>query len=120
MIDGIKTGCLPLDVSQLADTLDVDISPQTVYTNVRGLRFGFIDRVDTNTGEIRKLCTLHGSLHKYANGGLHTMLILSVCPTCAVYSPNCAHCILSTRTQPGCKVSSSALTSNCRIIRAEY
>lgn len=49
----------------------VDISPKAVYINIEGLIFGFTDRVDVTTGEIRKLCNLHGSLHKYANGGLH-------------------------------------------------
>lgn len=71
MIDGFKTSCLPLNVYQLAETLSINIDPQTVYAKVSSLIFGFIDRVDTSTGEIRKVCTLHGSLHKYANGGVH-------------------------------------------------
>ena len=71
MIDGFKTSCLPLNVYQLAETLSINIDPQTVYAKVSSLIFGFIDRVDTSTGEIRKVCTLHGSLHKYANGGGH-------------------------------------------------
>ena len=64
MIDGFKTSSLALDVHQLANKLGV-------YINIEGLIFGFTDRVDVTTGEIRKLCNLHGSLHKYANGGLH-------------------------------------------------
>lgn len=71
MIDGFKTGYLSLNVYQLAETLGINIDPQTVYAKVSSLIFGFIDRVDTSTGEIRKVCTLHGSLHKYANGGVH-------------------------------------------------
>lgn len=71
MIDGIKTGCLPLDSYQLANTLNVDVTPQTVYVNVQGLKVSFLDKVDTNTGEVRKMSTLRGSLHKYANKGLH-------------------------------------------------
>ena len=71
MIDGFKTSCLPLNVYQLAETLSINIDPQTVYAKVSSLIFGFIDRVDTSTGEIRKVCTLHGSQHKYANGGVH-------------------------------------------------
>lgn len=71
MIDGFKTSCLPLNVYQLAETLSINIDPQTVYAKVSSLIFGFIDGVDTSTGEIRKVCTLHGSLHKYANGGVH-------------------------------------------------
>lgn len=86
MIDGIKTGCLPLDVYRLADTQNVDITPQTVYTNVQGLTFGFIDRIDTNTGEIRKLCTLRGSLHKYANEGRHNADSFRMSDLCRVFT----------------------------------
>ena len=79
MVDGFKTSSLALDVHQLANKLGVDISPKAVYINIEGLIFGFTDRVDVTTGEIRKLCNLHGSLHKYATG----------CLTCAVYLLNC-------------------------------
>ena len=85
MVDGFKTSSLALDVHQLANKLGVDISPKAVYINIEGLIFGFTDRVDVTTGEIRKLCNLHGSLHKYANGGLHNADSL----TCAVYLLNC-------------------------------
>ncbi len=86
MIDGFKTSCLPLNVYQLAETLSINIDPQTVYAKVSSLIFGFIDRVDTSTGEIRKVCTLHGSLHKYANGGVHNADSFRLSDLCRVFT----------------------------------
>lgn len=86
MIDGFKTSSLPLDVCRLANKLDVDISPKTVYVNTEGLIFGFTNRVDTATGEIRKLCNLHGSLHKYANGGLHNADSFRLSDLCRIFT----------------------------------
>lgn len=86
MIDGFKTSSLPLDVCRLANKLDVDISPKTVYVNTKGLIFGFTDRVDTTTGEIRKLCNIHGSLHKYANGGLHNADSFRLSDLCRIFT----------------------------------
>ena len=86
MIDGFKTSSLPLDVYQLAEILGVNIDPQTVYAKVSSLIFGFIDRVDTSTGEIRKVCTLHGSLHKYANGGVHNADSFRLSDLCRVFT----------------------------------
>ena len=53
MLDGFKTGCLPLDVELLAHELVVNLSGQTVYVKYHGLIFGFIMKVDTETGEMR-------------------------------------------------------------------
>lgn len=86
MIDGFKTSSLPLDVHQLANTLGVNIDPRTVYAKVSSLIFGFIDGVDTSTGEIRKICTLHGSLHKYANGGIHNADSFRFSDLCRVFT----------------------------------
>lgn len=86
MIDGIKTGCLPVGAYQLADALNVDITPQTVYANVQGLIYGFAERVDTNTGEIRKIPTLRGSLHKYANKGVHNADSFRASDLCRVFN----------------------------------
>ena len=86
MIDGFKTSSLALDVHQLANKLGVDISPKAVYINIEGLIFGFTDRVDVTTGEIRKLCNLHGSLHKYANGGLHNADSFRLSDLCRVFT----------------------------------
>lgn len=71
MICGITTSWLPLDVYKLADKQGVDTYRDSVCVNANGLKFDYFDGIDTNTGEIRKVCTLRGSLHKYANGGLH-------------------------------------------------
>ena len=86
MVDGFKTSSLALDVHQLANKLGVDISPKAVYINIEGLIFGFTDRVDVTTGEIRKLCNLHGSLHKYANGGLHNADSFRLSDLCRVFT----------------------------------
>lgn len=71
MIDGIKTGCLPLDVEKLSGTLGVALNQKTAYCNRDGLIFGFSEMVDTDTGEVRYMCGLRGSVHKYANRGTH-------------------------------------------------
>lgn len=86
MIDGIKTGCLPLGSYQLANKLNVDVTPQAVYVNDRGLIHGFVDKVDTNTGEVRKMCTLRGSLHKYANDGAHNADSFRMSDLCRVFT----------------------------------
>lgn len=86
MIDGIKTGCLPLDSYQLANTLNIDVTPQTVYINVHGLIIGTFDKADTDTGEIRKMSTLRGSLHKYANKGLHNADSFRMSDLCRVFT----------------------------------
>jgi hypothetical protein len=71
MLDGFKTGCLPLDVELLAHELGVNLSGQTVYVKYHGLIFGFIMKVDTETGEMRYVCTVSGSFHTFRNGGIH-------------------------------------------------
>lgn len=71
MIDGIKTGCLPLDAEKLSGTLGVALNQKTAYCNRDGLIFGFSEMVDTDTGEVRYMCGLRGSVHKYANRGTH-------------------------------------------------
>lgn len=71
MLDGFKTGCLPLDVESLAHELCVNLSGQTVYVKYHGLIFGFIMKVDTETGEMRYVCTVSGSFHTFRNGGIH-------------------------------------------------
>lgn len=71
MICGITTSWLPLDVHKLSDKQGVDIYRDSVCVNANGLKFDYFDGIDTNTGEVRKVCTLRGSLHKYANGGVH-------------------------------------------------
>lgn len=86
MIDGINTGMLPVDVFHHAYTLGVDITPQPVYVNTNGLIHGFSDRVDTDTGEIRKICTLRGSLHKYANAGIHNADSFRMSDLCRVFT----------------------------------
>ena len=86
MIDGINTGMLPVDVFHHAYTLGVDITPQSVYVNTNGLIHGFSDRVDTGTGEIRKICTLRGSLHKYANAGIHNADSFRMSDLCRVFA----------------------------------
>lgn len=86
MIDGINTGMLPVDVFHHAYTLGVDITPQSVYVNTNGMIHGFSDRVDTDTGEIRKICTLRGSLHKYANAGIHNADSFRMSDLCRVFA----------------------------------
>lgn len=71
MLDGFKTGCLPLDVESLARELGVNLTGQTVYFKYHGLIFGFIMKVDTETGELRYVCTISGSFHTFRNGGIH-------------------------------------------------
>lgn len=71
MLDGFKTGCLPLDAESLARELGVNLSGQTVYVKHHGLIFGFIMKVDTGTGEMRYVCTVSGSFHTFRNGGVH-------------------------------------------------
>ncbi len=71
MIDGIKTGYLPLDVNQLSKTLGVKLNQKTVYANLDGLIFGFIEEVDKNTGELRYMSGIRGSVHKFKNHGTH-------------------------------------------------
>ena len=86
MIDGITTSWLPLDVYKLADKQGVDTYRDSVCVNANGLKFDYFDGVDTNTGEIRKVCTLRGSLHKYANGGLHNADSFRLSDLCRVFT----------------------------------
>ena len=86
MICGITTSWLPLDVHKLADKQGVDIYRDSVCVNANGLKFDHFDGVDTNTGEIRKVCTLRGSLHKYANGGLHNADSFRLSDLCRVFT----------------------------------
>lgn len=86
MIDGFATGYLPVEAYRLANKIGVDITPQTVYAKVQGLNYGFMDRVDKSTGEIRKMSTLHGSLHKYANAGLHNADSFRMSDLCRVFT----------------------------------
>lgn len=71
MIDGIKTGYLPLDVERLSAVLGVALNRKTVYARQNGLIFGFSEEVDKDTGELRYMCGIRGSVHKYANRGTH-------------------------------------------------
>lgn len=71
MIDGIKTGYLPLDTGKLSGALGVSLNRKTVCHKCNGLIFGFTELVDTSTGELRYMCGLRGSVHKYANRGAH-------------------------------------------------
>ena len=86
MIDGITTSWLPLDVYKLADKQGVDTYRDSVCVNANGLKFDFFDGVETNTGEIRKVCTLRGRLHKYANGGLHNADSFRLSDLCRVFT----------------------------------
>lgn len=83
MIDGFKTSSLALDVHQLANKLGVDISPKAVYINIEGLIFGFTDRVDVTTGEIRNY-VIYTEAYISTLTAVCIMLILSGCLTCAV------------------------------------
>lgn len=71
MIDGIKTGYLPLNVNELSALLGVELNRQTVYTNKNGLIFGFIHAADKSTGELRYMCGIRGSVHTFKNHGTH-------------------------------------------------
>ena len=71
MIDGFNTGYLPLDTGELSGRLGVALNSHRVCHSYNGLIFGFVEMVDTDTGELRYMCKLRGSVHKYANRGAH-------------------------------------------------
>lgn len=71
MIDGFNTGYLPLDTDELSGRLGVALNSHRVCHSYNGLIFGFVEMVDTDTGELRYMCKLRGSVHKYANRGAH-------------------------------------------------
>ena len=71
MIDGIKTGYLPLDVERLSTVLNVRLNQQKIYATQDGLKFGFIQAVDESTGELRYMCGIAGSVHTFNNHGTH-------------------------------------------------
>lgn len=71
MIDGFNTGYLPLDAGVLSGRLGVALNGHWDCHSYNGLIFSFVEVVDTNTGEIRYMCKLRGSVHKYANRGAH-------------------------------------------------
>ena len=107
MIDGITTSWLPLDVYKLADKQGVDTYRDSVCVNANGLKFDYFDGVDTNTGEIRKVCTLRGRLHKYANGGLHNADSFRLSDLCRV-------------NKFICLIHSYSFQNSLRIIRKSY
>lgn len=86
MIDGIKTGYLPLDVEQLSAVLGVALNRKTVYTGQNGLIFGFSEEVDKSTGELRYMCGIRGSVHKYANRGTHNADSFRMSDLCRVFT----------------------------------
>lgn len=86
MIDGIKTGYLPLDVKELSNTLGIALDRKTVYCNRNGLIFGFAELVDEATGELRHTCGLRGSVHKYANRGAHNADAFRMSDLCRVFT----------------------------------
>lgn len=86
MIDGIKTGYLPLDVEELSNTLGIALDRKTVYCNRNGMIFGFTEMVDTDTGELRYMCGLRGSVHKYANHGTHNADAFRMSDLCRVFT----------------------------------
>lgn len=86
MIDGIKTGYLPLDVEQLSTVLGVALNRKTVYTGQNGLIFGFSEEVDKSTGELRYMCGIRGSVHKYANRGTHNADSFRMSDLCRVFT----------------------------------
>lgn len=84
MIDGIKTGYLPLDVERLSAVLGVALNRKTVYAKQNGLIFGFSEEVDKDTGELRYMCGVRGSVHKYANRGTHNADAFRMSDLCRV------------------------------------
>lgn len=86
MIDGIKTGYLPLDVERLSAVLGVALNRKTVYTGQNGLIFGFSEEVDKSTGELRYMCGVRGSVHKYANRGTHNADRFRMSDLCRVFT----------------------------------
>lgn len=86
MIDGIKTGYLPLDVERLSAVLGVALNRKTVYAGQNGLIFGFSEEVDESTGELRYMCGIRGSVHKYANRGTHNADSFRMSDLCRVFT----------------------------------
>lgn len=86
MIDGIKTGYLPLDVERLSAVLGVALNRKTVYAKQNGLIFGFSEEVDKDTGELRYMCGVRGSVHKYANRGIHNADRFRLSDLCRVFT----------------------------------
>lgn len=86
MIDGIKTGYLPLDVERLSVVLGVALNRKTVYAGQNGLIFGFNEEVDKSTGELRYMCGIRGSVHKYANRGTHNADSFRMSDLCRVFT----------------------------------
>lgn len=86
MIDGIKTGYLPLDTERLSAVLGVALNRKTVYAGQNGLIFGFSEEVDESTGELRYMCGIRGSVHKYANRGTHNADSFRMSDLCRVFT----------------------------------
>lgn len=85
MIDGINTGYLPLDAGELSERLGMALNSRRVCHNCNGLIFNFVELVDTNTGELRNMCKLRGSVHKYANCGAHNADAFRMSDLCRVF-----------------------------------
>lgn len=85
MIDGFNTGYLPLDADKLSGRLGVALNSNRVCYSYNGLIFGFVEMVDTNTGELRHMCKLRGSVHKYANRGAHNANAFRMSDLCRVF-----------------------------------
>lgn len=86
MIDGINTGYLPLDAGGLSERLGVALNSRRVCHSHNGLMFGFVEMVDTDTGELRYMCKLRGSVHKYANRGAHNADAFRMSDLCRVFT----------------------------------
>lgn len=86
MIDGIKTGYLPLDVERLSAVLGVALNRKTVYAKQNGLIFGFSEEVDKDTGELRYMCGVRGSVHRYANRSTHNADSFRMSDLCRVFT----------------------------------
>lgn len=86
MIDGFNTGYLPLDTGELSGRLGVALNSHRVCHSYNGLIFGFVEMVDTDTGELRYMCKLRGSVHKYANRGAHNADAFRMSDLCRVFT----------------------------------
>lgn len=86
MIDGINTGYLPLDAVRLSERLGVALNNRRVCHSCNGLMFGFVEMVDEETGELRYMCKLRGSVHKYANRGAHNADAFRMSDLCRVFN----------------------------------
>lgn len=86
MIDGINTGYLPLDAVGLSERLGMTLNSHRVCHSCNGLMFGFVEMVDKDTGELRYMCKLRGSVHKYANRGAHNADAFRMSDLCRVFT----------------------------------